>query len=176
MFRVALAFFVALSVSSAHTQTQQHLIERYYRDAQIAFQQGNARHARDLLAKILELRNDIPEVHNLLAAASDRLGDSASAQKHFELALGLNPDYVEARENLALYWIHRGDLAQAAAHLERAAKLKPGDERLLAQLGRLYLLLDRFEASVAALERLGPASPLRNREYALTLARALERL
>src|SRR2546428_3559620 len=64
--RVALAFFVALSVSSAHAQTQQHLIERYYRDAQIAFQQGNARHARDLLAKILELRNDIPEVHNLL--------------------------------------------------------------------------------------------------------------
>ena len=86
---------------------------QYYSDAYRSFQGGDYVKARDLLLRVLEFRNGIPEVHNLLAVIYDRMGDGSRAETYFEAAIRLKPDYLEARSNLALLRINHGNLKGA---------------------------------------------------------------
>src|SRR5262245_18711141 len=92
---------------------QERTLESYYQDAHQAFQRRDFEAARDTLTKLLKLRNDIPEVHNLLGVILDELGDEKQAKIHFETALRLKPDLAEARSNLALFLVKQNDLKGA---------------------------------------------------------------
>jgi Flp pilus assembly protein TadD len=108
-FVVILAFLLLTSNALA----EESLLDQYYNDAHQAFRQGNFPKAKDQLIKLLKIRTDIPEAHNLLGVVYDRLGNAAMASRHFQTALNLNPDFLEARSNLALHLISRGNLEGA---------------------------------------------------------------
>jgi Flp pilus assembly protein TadD len=108
-FVMIAAFLLLTSTALA----EESLLDQYYNNAHQAFQQGNFPKAKDQLIRLLKIRTDIPEVHNLLAVTYDRLGNGAMAKQHFQTALKLNPDFLEARSNLALHLISQGNLEGA---------------------------------------------------------------
>ena len=134
-------------------------IEGIYNAAYEAFQQGNLASARDQLIQVLKLRTDIPEAHNLLGVVYDRMGNGEKARQHFEVALKLNPDFLEVRSNLAQHLVSRGNL-QAALKLVHKEFKEPDVHYLM------VMALRRKKAYSKALEhalettRLYPDYPL----------------
>jgi len=155
---------------------QENVIQQYYQEASQAFVRRDLARARELLVKILAMRADIPEVHSLLGAVCDRMGDPAQARKHFESATRLNPDDEDIRSNFASFLTKQGDLKEAIRLLESSPRQNPKNPELLIQLARLYYLSDQFEKAVSVSQRLEPLDPRINREFFLMLALALERL
>jgi predicted CXXCH cytochrome family protein len=109
------------------------------------------------LQKALQLDADIPEAHNslgiLLAQAHDPRAESA-----FRNAIQLQPEYVEARANLASMLTG----AQSAFEYERALQIQPAD--VPARLGYAEALrglhrLDDAERQLRTAVELDPQSP-----------------
>ena len=140
-------------------QAADSTIERGYNAAYEAFQQGNLTSARDQLIQVLKLRTDIPEAHNLLGVTYDRMGNGEKARQHFEVALKLNPDFLEVRSNLAQHLVSGGNL-QAALKLVHKEFKEPDVHYLM------VMALRRKKAYSKALEhalettRLYPDYPL----------------
>src|SRR5437867_623790 len=109
---VCLSFIVYLFPPLA-SLAENALVGQYYAEAYQAFQKGDSLKAKDLLLRLLGMRKDIPEAHNLLAVIYDRMGNTSMAESHFETAIRLKPDYLEARSNLALLLIRQGKLKGA---------------------------------------------------------------
>jgi len=84
--------------------------------------------------------------------ARNRQPDESIAD--YREAIRLRPDYVEARNNLALALEERGDTEAATTELERAARLDPARASVQYNLGRLYRGTGRLEQAV---ERFGAA-------------------
>lgn len=61
---------------------------------------GDLTGARQHLARAVDEREDRPEAHNLLGVIEAIGGDRVSAQKHFRMALLVDPAYAPATENL----------------------------------------------------------------------------
>ena len=155
---------------------QENVIQQYYQEASQAFVRRDLARARELLVKILAIRADIPEIHSLLGAVYDRMGDPAQARKHFESAIKLKPDDEDIRSNFASFLTKQGDLKEAIQLIELSTRQNPKNPELLVQLARLYYLSDQFEKAVSVSQRVEPLDPRNNRELFLMLALALERL
>lgn len=78
------------------------------------------------------------KVHFELGCLQDRLGLEREAIESYRRAIVLRPDYVEARNNLALALEDAGETDIAVAELEKAARLDPGRASIQYNLGRLY--------------------------------------
>lgn len=114
-FRFGLHILIPMFVLHCATlaDAQRQTIERYYEKAHRSFSQGDLAAAKEALVRLLTIRDDVPEAHDLLGVVYDRLGEGSQARVHFESALKLNPDFVQARSNLALFLISHGDLKGA---------------------------------------------------------------
>jgi DNA-binding response OmpR family regulator len=62
---------------------------------------GKSDEAMTLLQKVVGEKPDDPEAYNLLGLLMEVKGDMLAAQRMYRAALGLDPTYVPARENLA---------------------------------------------------------------------------
>ncbi len=62
---------------------------------------GKAEDAMALLQRIVGENPDDPEAYNLLGLLMEVKGDMLAAQRMYRAALGLDPTYEPARENLA---------------------------------------------------------------------------
>jgi len=120
--RYCLCLTIILLSQPWFLQAAESTIERIYSVAYEAFQQGNLTSARDQLIQVLKLRADIPEVHNLLGVTYDRMGNGEKARQHFEVALKLNPDFLEVRSNLAQHLVSGGNLQAALALVHKEFK------------------------------------------------------
>ena len=66
-----------------------------------------------------------------------RMGRLEEAVEAYRRAIALQPDYAEARNNLALCLEEMGDTAAAIRELEKTARLDPGRASVRFNLGRL---------------------------------------
>jgi predicted O-linked N-acetylglucosamine transferase (SPINDLY family) len=87
-----------------------------------------------------------------------QLGNMSAAQgqmdqaiAHYERALSLNPDYVEAHNNLGLALATQGRMDQAIAHYERALSLRP-DALIHNNLGNALAAQGRMDQAIAQYE------------------------
>jgi len=65
--------------------------------------------------------------HCNLAAALDHQGKPAEAIEHFQTALAINPNYLDAHFNIANAMVRQGRLAEAVAHYQKAVAITPND-------------------------------------------------
>jgi uncharacterized protein (TIGR02996 family) len=83
----------------------------------------------------------------LVAAQQQRPDD---AEREFQRALELQPEYSEALTALVRFQIERGERAQALARVQSAVKSAPGNASLQNLLGEVYLEQQRYADAVAA--------------------------
>jgi len=131
---------------------------------------------RTAVAKALELDSTLPEAHYRLAVqAAWTDWDWAAAEREFQRAIELNPNYVPARELYSHYLLIMKRPAEATAQIERALQLDPFSDNV-----REFYAVDlqharRFDEAIVQFRKAlstAPGSPL-----ALSgLARSLERV
>lgn len=111
--------------------------------------------AADFFRAGLEAGSELPELHNNLGTALMRIGPPhhEEACEAFERALGLDPNYRDARRNLGFCYLKRGArdrqpstrrrlLARAGRHLRRSVEKHPGDQDVRC----LLAVVDRIQA------------------------------
>ena len=84
----------------------------------------------------MRLRPGDAEAHNLLGGALDRIEEGRAAEAEFEEALKLEPDYENARLNLARVEAREGRFDAALGDYRKILKADPGDEAATAGLAR----------------------------------------
>jgi tetratricopeptide (TPR) repeat protein len=75
------------------------------------------------------------ELQYNMGAALAKSGKADVAIPHFEAALRLKPDYVEAHNNLGAALASSGRVEEAIPHFEAALKINPGSAEAHANLG-----------------------------------------
>jgi tetratricopeptide (TPR) repeat protein len=86
---------------------------------------GDARRARLVLARLLDLADSDPKAEAEMGVALWRLGEVSDASAAFHKALELDPDNGPARANLASMLCRYGDVEGARAKLQGAKQLPP---------------------------------------------------
>jgi uncharacterized protein (TIGR02466 family) len=120
---------------------------------------GHARNAELAARRAIALGLAAPETRLVLARALLAQGRLDEAERGFQEAITLRPEYPEAHRDLAqLLWMRDGDLHAALAPLEHALKAHPSDPGLhLVRSIVLEFAADPAHALAAALEGLAKA-------------------
>ena len=95
--------------------------------------------------KILAVRPTDFDMHHTLAMFHQQAGRPDSALVHFETALGLQPDYTEARVNLGIALANQGRLDEGIGHFRRALEGDPDFIQAHFNLGMALYVLGRAE-------------------------------
>jgi len=66
------------------------------------YQKREFEKAEPLLAQVAEAQSTFADVHNMLGVMAHERGEFAAAERHFEKATAINPNYTEALLNLAV--------------------------------------------------------------------------
>jgi len=107
----------------------------------------------------LQLRPDDPQVLELVAKASQKLGDNARAESLANRALVLAPQFSPAHHRLATLYFEKGRFTLALEHIEQALHACPGDCRLLARKALILGRLDRHGEAITLFETLVRKEP-----------------
>jgi len=108
--------------------------------------------------------------NNLGNALSDE-GQSAEAIEHYEQALRLKPDYLEAHVNLADASVKAGLLPKAIEHYKQALQLKPDCTEACFSLAKTYAKTKVPDEAVSSAQQ---ASELARTQGRMELARQIE--
>jgi eukaryotic-like serine/threonine-protein kinase len=107
------------------------------------------RPAKEALKKALRLDETLGEAHHTLAWLSWRYDwDWPTAEREFNLAIELNPNYGDGHANLAVYLGWAGRRAEALAKLAKVRELNPG--WTLHVESQIYYLQRDYKAMVEA--------------------------
>jgi tetratricopeptide (TPR) repeat protein len=104
--------------------------------------------AADILAPAKDT-NRMTDFYFQFAAACERKGDYAAAEKYFEKCLQLSPDSDEALNYLGFMWADRGEkLDRARELIERAVKNEPDNPAYLDSMGWVLFKLHQPAAAL----------------------------
>ena len=87
------------------------------------------------------------------------MGMMDEAISEYRRVLELDPDHIEAHNNLGVAYRMMGMLEEALREHERVLKLKPDDAGTHYNLGLLYLDMEDYERAVSEFERATQLSP-----------------
>jgi protein O-GlcNAc transferase len=107
----------------------------------------------------LQLRPDDPLALELVAKASQKLGDNERAESLASRALALAPQFSPAHYRLATLYFERGRFSLALEHIEQALQACPGDCPMLARKALILGRLDRHGEAIALFEILVKKEP-----------------
>jgi TolB-like protein len=110
--------------------------------------------AKAAALKALELDDNLAEAHTSLAAIlmDDDL-DFAAAEREFQRALALNPNYSIARAWLAEYYVYIGDFDSALAEMKKAQEVDPLSPLMNTLYGGVFLLNRRYDEAIEWLNK-----------------------
>jgi len=97
--------------------------------------------------------------HLQLGDAHLRAGDTEAAERHYEQAVAIDPEWTPPRLGLADVHATRGNLARAIAGYERELKRHPNDPLAAGRYGVALVRLGRIAEARAPLERASAAYP-----------------
>lgn len=107
-----------------------------------------------LVARAIELDDSLAEPHAALAYHKSAVEwDWSGAEKEFERAVALNPNYVTAHHWHAYNLISMGRSREAIAEMERARAIDPVSLIINTDLGHIYYLARQNENALAGLQR-----------------------
>ena len=92
-----------------------------------------------------------PALHFLIAAAAQSLGRLDEAVEHFESALELDSEFIEAHDSLARLHFAREDYEQALERFEAIERLRP-DAASITNVGVILFKMGRREEALARLD------------------------
>lgn len=122
-------------------------------------QQGNLKDARSLLHKLEDQASHSAEYHYQLGSCFLTEGERATAIRHYERALELDPSHTGALFQLG----HANDLAgndeEAISYYERCLNHPPIHLGVLINLGVLYEDSEKFDRAVDCFRRVLSANP-----------------
>jgi arylsulfatase A-like enzyme/Flp pilus assembly protein TadD len=98
-------------------------------------------------------------VHVARAKSLLGVGDVSGAKRHFEIALGLDPDCVEALTHLGILLCRQGDCERGVVLLESAARQNPASSKAHFNLGIAYMGLGRYHDAAEQFEVLVAVEP-----------------
>lgn len=108
----------------------------------------------------LDLNSSSPEAHNALANVRFWFDwNWADAEKHFRVALAMNPSYAEAHHDYAWFLVAMGRTEEALTSLRRAIALDPFSVRINMDAGWLLLQAHRFDDAIRQAQRALELSP-----------------
>jgi Tfp pilus assembly protein PilF len=87
------------------------------------------------------------------ALAASKKNDQEKALEHLQKAVEIDPEFMEAYNNLGVQYMVRGDSAKALEAFDHAAKLDPGSARAAANCGAALFSLKRYKEAVTAARR-----------------------
>lgn len=127
------------------------------------YEKGEYDRAEHVLGQVLEKTDQFADVHNMLGFIRHSRGDFVAAQRHFERAVELNPNYTEALLNLAVTYndLHKYDAAKKVyTRIKRAEGASISDSfargkiaNMHADLAHAYLDVGCREEAIVELKK-----------------------
>jgi len=116
--------------------------------------------ALDAARKAVQLDDASAEAHNSLAFVSFYWNwDAALAEREFERAIRINPNYVLAHHWRATFLMTMNRLPEALAEIEIARRLDPASNAILADKGLLLFRMRRSDEATALLKQIEAQEP-----------------
>lgn len=89
----------------------------------------------------------------IASAAAKKLGKNADALEGFKRVVELNPEFVDAHNNLGILAYEDGNIMGAISHYDRALKLNPSHVNTLINKGKALTKNNEYDAAVKFLEK-----------------------
>lgn len=109
--------------------------------------------AKAAAIKALEIDETLAEAHASLAAVRQYEWDWAGAEREYQRAIGLNPNYAVAHQWYGVYLAYMGRMDEGIAEMTRAQELDPLSLAINAQLGFLFYLARRYDQAIEQCQR-----------------------
>ncbi|HJU56213.1 MAG TPA: winged helix-turn-helix domain-containing protein [Pyrinomonadaceae bacterium] len=127
--------------------------------------------AKDSAQRALALDETLAEAHTSLAAVLHKHElDWEGAQREFQKAIELNPNYPTAHQWYAIYLISKGEYVKAVAEIDKALELDPLSLIMRTDRGWILYVGRRYEESIAQLRQTIELDPSFGAYYFLILA------
>jgi len=114
---------------------------------------GNPAEARKFKLKALELDPTLGEVHTSLGIPMFLGWDFSGADKEFQLALKLNPNYAEGHHWYAIFLANMGRHDEAVHEANRARELDPVSSLMNQTAGNVFMLARDYGRAIEALQK-----------------------
>jgi TolB-like protein/Tfp pilus assembly protein PilF len=108
---------------------------------------------REAAARAIALDSTLGTPHFALASAAKGLGDWATAEREFDLALARQPDLGATHQNRAELLYTLGRVDDAVTAMSRAATLEPRDAPIVSQLAGVLVIAGRLDSASRVLDR-----------------------
>jgi len=146
----AVGFFnEAISIEPTYGPAYAGLAETYLQAGFYAGPREWYPKARQAALKALEIDDELAEAHNALAMVKYVVDwDWAGAEKEFRRAIGLNPDYVWARDGYGFYLAVLGRQDESLAQFQKAVELEPLVPYLAVDLAEGWRLARRYDQAI----------------------------
>lgn len=171
-FRLRFLTLLFLLPALAGCASRAERAAKYAESAQSAYNTGNYWQARMDMLNAVQTRDDVASYWVLLGDASMRLQQYAAAFDAYSHALDLEPNNLQALQNLADISLAAQRLDDARKHADKILKLDPQNLRALLVRGHVELRQKRFAPAIVAADRILQSYPLEDAPLTLK-ARAL---
>ncbi len=101
--------------------------------------------AEEAARRALKLADSLAEAHASLAGIAEQRFDWEQANRAFQRALAINPNYATAHHWYALLLTKQGRFPDALAHIHRARELDPHSFVIFKNLGLVYFMMRHYD-------------------------------